>query len=513
MKKVIIVTFLISALFGWHSSLAQTSPLNIIVIGAHPDDADLCAGGTASIWASMGHHVKFLSLTNGDAGHQSQGGGALAKRRRAEAKEAARRLGIDEYETLENHDGELMPSLDVRLQVIRRIRQWQADLVILPRPNDYHPDHRNTGLVVQDAAYMVIVPNVASDVPPLAKNPVFMYCDDRFQKPNPFEPDVAIITDAVTERRIDGLDAHESQFYEWLPWTVHAYDQVPKDHVQRKLWLAEVRKDRISPPVRSLAAKWYGEAAANEAQNIEPFEICEYGRQPDEAELRHLFPMLGQTTPTVKAVKIKEAVKLDGWDDEEFYQRAPRIYLKNSATREVIADPQYTTYAQIGYSDTHLYLAFTCHDPNIHTKYTKRDEHLWEEEVVEVFIDTDDQPTNYVELNVSPRNIIYDSYIDNSAKFTAEATKVFNLAGVQTAVQIQGTLNDQQPDKLWTTEISIPFKDLVKDFNPAKLPEMRWKINFYRLNDDAGSPIKYLAWSPTQGSYHQPQRFGTLIFR
>lgn len=515
MRRINILSGLLAALISFFSVAvsAQSAPLNIIVIGAHPDDPDICAGGAASMWASMGHNVKFLSLTNGDAGHQSQGGGALAKRRRAEAREAARRLGIAEYETLENHDGELMPSLDVRLQVIRRIRQWNADVVILPRPNDYHPDHRNTGLVVQDAAYMVIVPNVASEVPPLAKNPVFMYCDDRFLKPNPFEPDVAVITDAVVERRIDGLDAHESQFYEWLPWTVHAFDQVPKDHVERKSWLAQVRKDVISPALRAMAQKWYGEAAAQGAQNIEPFEICEYGRQPDEAELRRLFPMLGQTTPTAKAVKVSAPVQLDGRLEEEFYQRAPRIYLKNSMTKEVIADPKYTTYAQVGYSDTHLHLAFTSHDPNIHTKYTKRDEHLWEEEVIEVFIDTDESPTNYVELNVSPRNVIYDSYIDNSDKFTAEATKVFNLAGVQTAVQVKGTLNDAQPDQWWTTEISIPFKDLVKDFNPARLPQMQWKINFYRLNDDAGSDLKYMAWSPTQGSYHQPAKFGTLIFR
>lgn len=96
----------------------QTDALNILVIGAHPDDADICAGGTAIQWAEMGHNVKFLSLTNGDAGHQSMGGGALAKRRKAEAHEVAKRLGIAEYEVLDNHDGELIPSLDVRLQVI-----------------------------------------------------------------------------------------------------------------------------------------------------------------------------------------------------------------------------------------------------------------------------------------------------------------------------------------------------------------------------------------------------------
>ena len=196
---------------------AQDRPLRIIVFGAHPDDCDEDAGGTAALWAAKGHQVKFVALTNGDAGHQSEGGGALAKRRRAEAQEAGRRYGIAEYEVLDNHDGELEPTLAVRQQVIRRIRRWQADVVIAPRPIDYHPDHRYTGVVVQDSAYMVVVPNVTPDTPPLRKNPVFLYSHDGFQRPNPFRPDVAVSIDAVIDKKIRGLDAHTSQMYEWLP--------------------------------------------------------------------------------------------------------------------------------------------------------------------------------------------------------------------------------------------------------------------------------------------------------
>ena len=143
-------------LLGAVGATAADAPLRVIVFGAHPDDCDIDAGGTAALWAAKGHLVKFVALTNGDAGHQSQGGGMLAKRRRLEAQEAGRRLGIAEYEVLDNHDGELEPSLAVRQQVIRRIRQWKADVVIAPRPNDYHPDHRYTGVLVQDSAYMVV---------------------------------------------------------------------------------------------------------------------------------------------------------------------------------------------------------------------------------------------------------------------------------------------------------------------------------------------------------------------
>jgi LmbE family N-acetylglucosaminyl deacetylase len=273
-------------------SSAQESLLRIIVIGAHPDDCDSCAGGTAIQWAEMGHRVKFLSLTNGDAGHQSQGGGALAKRRRAESEEAGRRFGISEYEVLDNHDGELEPSLAVRGQVIRAIRAWNADLVVLPRPNDYHPDHRNTGLVVQDAAYMVIVPNVAPDTPPLTENPVFLYCQDSFERPNPFRPDVAVDITGVYERKIEALDAHVSQFYEWLPWTEGKLADVPSDAGERKRWLAATRARSITPEVRAALERGYGAVRADRASRVEAFEICEYGGRPDEPEIRRLFPMV-----------------------------------------------------------------------------------------------------------------------------------------------------------------------------------------------------------------------------
>ena len=270
----------------------SAQPIRVIAFGAHPDDCDLGAGGTAAKFAALGHAVKFVAVTSGDAGHQTQGGGALAQRRRAEAMESARRLGIT-YEVLDNHDGELLPTLPVREQIIRRIRQWNADVVIAPRPNDYHPDHRYTGVLVQDAAYMVVVPNVASDTPPLRKNPVFVYFQDNFQRPNPFRPDIAIDIDDVAAKKLDALDAHVSQFYEWLPWVDGRLDEVPKDPAARKDWLAGQRQRRgITPAIRAALAKWYGSDRAAKIGSAEAFEVCEYGRQPDEAELRRLFPML-----------------------------------------------------------------------------------------------------------------------------------------------------------------------------------------------------------------------------
>lgn len=280
---LMLLLFAVSPVFG------QThTPVRIIAFGAHPDDCDLRAGGLAAKYAALGYKVKFVSVTNGDAGHQSMGGGPLAKRRRAEAQEAARRIGI-EYEVLDNHDGELLPTLPVRNQIIREIREWKADVVLSPRPNDYHPDHRYTGVLVQDAAYMVTVPDLVTDVPALRKNPVFLYFWDQFTQPQPFRPDVVISIDDVYQKKLDMLDAHVSQFYEWLPWHDGLLEQVPKDAAARKQWLATQQPDKVLPEWRQALEKRYG-AAAEGIKHAEAFEITEYGRQPSEEEIRKLVP-------------------------------------------------------------------------------------------------------------------------------------------------------------------------------------------------------------------------------
>lgn len=274
-----------------HPGFSQSNAIRVIMIGAHPDDCDQGGGGTAILLASMGHAVKFVSVTNGDAGHQSMGGGALAKRRMAEAQEAGKRFGVS-YDVLDNHDGELTPNLNVRLQIIRKIREWDADVVIAPRPNDYHPDHRYTGVLVQDAAYMVAVPNVAPDVKPLKKNPIFLYFQDRFQRPNPFRPDVVIDITSVFDKKIYAMAAHESQFFEWLPWIGGYLSEVPAGGKERLDWLAKSRTRPLTSEIEKSIEKWYGASKVNTIKNVEAFEICEYGSQPKEDDIRRIFPML-----------------------------------------------------------------------------------------------------------------------------------------------------------------------------------------------------------------------------
>ncbi len=294
MKKKIILLGLILIALPMIGQNVEKKALNIIAIGAHPDDCDFKFGGTAALFAELGHNVKFLALTNGDAGHQNMGGGVLAKRRRSEAKKAAEILGI-EYEVLDNHDGELLPTLAIRQQVIRKIRDWNADIVLGLRSNDYHPDHRNAGIVVQDAAYLVIVPNVTPDTPPLEKNPVFLYMNDNFKKPNTFSNDIAIIIDKVYDQKLEALAAHESQIFEWGPWTNGIKDsEVPKGKKERLNWLKlRANKAEFDPTEVAAIKKWYPSKDVSNVQHVEFLEICEYGKQPTEQEIKEFFPMLG----------------------------------------------------------------------------------------------------------------------------------------------------------------------------------------------------------------------------
>ncbi|MBW7995639.1 MAG: PIG-L family deacetylase [Candidatus Glassbacteria bacterium] len=266
--------------------------LRVIMIGAHPDDAEVKGAGTAVLWAKAGAKVQLVAVANGDAGHQSEGGGALARRRAAESRRSAEILGVS-WRTLGFHDGELEPTLEAREAVIRAIREWQADIVITHRPNDYHPDHRYTGVIVQDAAYLVAVPNICPETPRVEHNPVFMYFRDGFQKPNPLSVDVAVDVDPVMDLKWRSIDAMDSQMYEWLPWIAGYLSEVPAGKAARFEWLKGWR----GPGMRSwtdqgretLVAR-YGKAHADKVEYAEIYELCEYGRQPSREELWELFP-------------------------------------------------------------------------------------------------------------------------------------------------------------------------------------------------------------------------------
>jgi N-acetylglucosamine malate deacetylase 1 len=277
-------------------------PLRLLIIGAHPDDADYHAGGIAALYRLAGHAVKMVSLTNGDAGHQTLRGSELAARRRREAAAAGAVIGAS-YDVLDNRDGELLPTLDNRRAVIGLMRSFKPDLVLTHRPNDYHPDHRYTSQLVQDAAYMVTVPAIVPGVPHLTANPVIAYLPDDFQKPYPFQAAVAVAVDGVFDKIVAMLDCHVSQFYEWLPYNAGCLDQVPEDETERRDWLAKKVAARLcarAAKCRPLLTAIYGPERARSLQYAEAFEACEYGAPLDDAARRRLFPGSWGTVPGVE---------------------------------------------------------------------------------------------------------------------------------------------------------------------------------------------------------------------
>ncbi|MCA9174628.1 MAG: PIG-L family deacetylase [Planctomycetales bacterium] len=287
--------FVVLGVGGLASAQDDDGKLRIICFGAHPDDAEFKDGGTGALWAKQGHHVKLVSVTNGDIGHWRMAGGPLAKRRTAEVQEAAKVLGTT-AEVLDIHDGELEPNLENRKKIVRLIRQWNADIVISHRPWDYHPDHRYVGVLVQDAAYMVAVPFLCPDTPPLKKNPVFLYSSDRFKKPYPFQADIAVSLDDVFEQKLNAVAKLESQVFEGgALGSAEQVAQVPpaSQPEQRMEWLRERwqrRQSREADDARQTLLKLYGAERGAKVKYAESFEICEYGRQPTAAEIKKLFP-------------------------------------------------------------------------------------------------------------------------------------------------------------------------------------------------------------------------------
>ena len=269
-------------------------PLRILVLGAHPDDADLKAGGSAALWRRLGHQVHFVSITDGGAGHQSLRGAELCARRRAEAKAAGAVIGAT-YTVLDFPDAGLLPTLEARQQIIRLIRGVRPDLILTHRLGDYHPDHRYTAALVQDAAYLVTVPAVCPDMPHLDRDPVIAYLSDDFKKPLPFSPDIVIDIGSGIERQIDMLHCHQSQFYEWLPFIRGQLEQVPVDDADRRHWLGAGIRHCIRPLAdryRSQLLRTYGPERGRAVEYVEAFEISEYGAPLTVAARTRLFPFL-----------------------------------------------------------------------------------------------------------------------------------------------------------------------------------------------------------------------------
>ena len=266
--------------------------MTILCIGAHPDDCELCCGGMATKWAREGNRVVILSITDGRSGHHILGGDEIAACRKKEAENAAKSIGAESI-VLPFKDGSLEPSVENRNRVIRILREIEPDIVITNRPNDYHPDHRYTARLVQDSAYMVMVPNVVPDAPALRYNPAIFHWADDFIFPVAFRPDVIVDIDAELESKLGMLNEHSSQMYEWLPFVKDYQIPVPPDADGRKAWLREYYENlfqsSIAQTYRESLTEWYGAKGSESIQHAEAFELSQYGTRLGRSEIAKVF--------------------------------------------------------------------------------------------------------------------------------------------------------------------------------------------------------------------------------
>jgi LmbE family N-acetylglucosaminyl deacetylase len=269
----------------------MAEPLKLLILGAHPDDAEYAAGGIATIYRQAGHTVKMVSVTDGGAGHHWRTSEELVEVRRAEAAAAGRVIGA-EYVTWDFPDGRLEPSLLVREQIIRELRTFQPDLVLTHRTSDYHPDHRAVGQAVQDASYMVTVPLVIPEVPHLRRDPVVAYMPDLFTRPSPLRADVVFDVEPQMDSILAMLACHRSQVFEFLPYNERIEDQIPADETGKPGWLRGWFSRHISPRAdrfRDALERAYGKDRAAEIRHVEAYEISEYASRLDDASRRRLF--------------------------------------------------------------------------------------------------------------------------------------------------------------------------------------------------------------------------------
>jgi len=218
-------------------------------------------------------------------------------------------------------------------------------------------------------------------------------------------------------------------------------------------------------------------------------------------------------------------IRIDGTLDERDWQRAPLAEL-NECTAGTPLPPELRTRARMLWDDEHLYVAFDVADPDIRCTLTERDDCLFEEDVVELFVQmrgATEVQAHFAELEISPTGVLMDVY--NVAPYKSLIN--WDAKGWRCATVIDGTPNKPHlRDRGYKVEMAIPFINFCAQpllpqrarqrgaSNAAPKPGEQWRLNLFRI-DHSGEPdvATYCAWSPTvELMFHTPHRFGIVTF-
>ena len=266
-------------------------PQRVMVIGAHPDDADITCGCTAAKLIDKGARVKFVAVCNGNIGHHIYSREKTATVRRQETLNAAKVLGLDSYDIYGYGDCHVPNDFEARELVARRIQEFEPDVVITHRDCDYHVDHRTVGTLVKDCGYMLGCPHWIEGSKALRRRPLILLMRDDFTVPREMHPDILVNSDPYLDRWCDALDCQVSQFYEWLAWDKGCEDEVAaigdrskniagRNAYLRKYWAAKKMRD-----AKRFAKAWRDQYPGQpNPQHLEAYEISEYGRPPIEED-------------------------------------------------------------------------------------------------------------------------------------------------------------------------------------------------------------------------------------
>jgi LmbE family N-acetylglucosaminyl deacetylase len=271
----------------------MSAPPRILLLGAHPDDAEYHAGGLLTRYRKeLDATVKLISLTDGAAGHHERSSGELKELRQEESANAGAVIGA-EYVNWDLPDAHLEATIENRNRVIREIRSFRPDLVLTHRSCDYHPDHRAVGQLTQDASYLVTVPKVLPEVPPLFDDPVILYMPDLFTRPSPLRPDLVLDIEPQLDSIVAMLACHRTQVFEWLPYEEGVLDQVPGEEDAKLDWLRRWFLEQVAKRANrfrdALVAK-YGEDHGQAVTYCEAYEVSEYAAPLDDEKRAELWP-------------------------------------------------------------------------------------------------------------------------------------------------------------------------------------------------------------------------------